>query len=90
MYEFYPPWRTIDEVNQNPMLNHVKIGDDVAIDHTQDATDWVYGIVTGIEAYKNNATRFQERPVLVLDCHTNGSGERRVLEHHVKQIVFKT
>lgn len=81
-------WRTIAQVVSNPIFNKVKVGDDVAIRLT-DEGDWWQGHVRAIETYKNQNSRFQERPVLIVECHTTSTGVRRFYEHNVEEILFK-
>lgn len=82
------PWRLNDEVNNNPIFNKVKVGDNVAIREHYEA-DWTQGYVRAIETYKNQDSRFQERPLLVVERHTTGTGTTRVMEHTVADILFK-
>lgn len=82
------PWRLIDEVNNNPIFDKVKIGDNVAIRKHYES-DWTQGYIRAIESYKNRDSRFQERPVLVIECHTTSTETIRVMEHTVADILFK-
>lgn len=81
-------WRTISEVVSNPIFNKVKVGDDVAIRLT-DEGDWWQGHVRAIETYKDRNSRFQERPVLIVEGHTTNTDTRRFYEHKVEEILFK-
>lgn len=81
-------WRTISQVNNNKIFDNVKIGDEVAIMQHADDYWWV-GKVVGFDTYAGRGTRFQERPVLDVDCIEPIKRRRIFYEEAVSEILFK-
>lgn len=82
------PWRLISQVNSNTIFDKVKVGDEVAISQ-EDEDGWWLGIVLEIGHYAGRSTRFQERPVLTVDCYSPVKRVRVFYEECVDQILFK-